>query len=257
MTVIVIILFSYSPGLLTQIYGAQTSYLNDSCIIESKVYHIDYVIISNSIFELDNISKGAYSVKGTIYQLNITSPYFFKCYPHEYLIASANASNLNSIELRRFQNGELEVVLMKNYTLEEISIDGLSFHKRDVDYLNNTLILVRRNLVTVPLNNITIAKSLVKNGMYMRIEVEKSVVDLVIYPLEKNRENTISTAYGTNETSKTLINESLSQWNLTSKNNSMYPVNLSSLNRSLLYAITLIVSLIILLYYLVTVRKLG
>jgi len=257
--IIVIIIFpiTYHIVSILPVSSNETEASNQSkiCIIKSLSSHLEYFIPSNKTVKLDDLIEGKYYIQGTDIKLNLSRDYYFKCSPSEYIVASINPQILDDIIVRKIRLTSVIINVEGNYTLDEIDIDGISFHSNDIYYLNNSLVLLERNSMIVPFQNNTLALSLIKNGAHLKIGINNITIDLVIYPLVKNHERAISITYTENRATET--DESPSQWSGSSSLNSNMLPNKRDYNRRIFYTITLIVSVIILLYYLETVRKLD
>ncbi|MCE4606427.1 MAG: hypothetical protein F7B59_03740 [Desulfurococcales archaeon] len=247
-----VICYSNLPFSLYETYAISQS---DNCLIKSSSSHLEYIVPPNETVKFDNLIRGVYRVQGTSIELNLSQHYFFECSPDEYMIASTNPHCLDRVVIRKIQGASLIIEIKANYTLNRIDIGGLSFHGSDVSRLNNSLVIQNQDSITIPYKNSTLALSLLKNGAHLKISINNSVIDLVIYPPVENKEDTIPVIYTRNNTRG--ISESPTRWSgVSSFNSNIIPVKRGS-DRRIFYTITLIVSIIILLYYVKTVRKLD
>jgi hypothetical protein len=167
-------------------------------------------------------------------------------------MASVDPSDLKNIQINITEENNLVFSMAGRYSIDEIMIDGLSLQHDDLAYVNGTIILIERGFMVIPLNS-TLARSLIESGAYIKLETNNRTIIIIMYPMGNNPTKDLLF----NMSSSSQVNESPTQWETRTENQAPSQVRFNRFRSSLLYAITLIVSLVILLYYLEMVRKVG
>ncbi len=240
----------------TQITAQQdNTALPQECRVTNTALNETIEIPSQKISQLP---AGQFTVVDTTIKLNLTRDSYVVCTPHKYLLVADNKTLLTMIVIT-ITNTTLTLRAPLNLEVKEIQAGG-SIEFGNPQKLNKTLYLQHDGEFTIETNNNTLAKSLLRRGLLVKLSGERSNVYLVLYPIGNSDRSSVNYRhFSTGGTGNPIssITVTPNEWTSTrsgvvrggSKGEGAFN------STELLYAITLIASIATLLYYLTAVRK--
>ncbi|MEB3757350.1 MAG: hypothetical protein GSR76_00630 [Desulfurococcales archaeon] len=208
--------------------------------------------------KISQLPVGQFTVVNTTIKLNLTRDSYVVCTPHKYLLVVDNKTLITMI-LVTITNTTLSLRAPLNLEVKEIQAGG-SIEFGNPQKLNKTLYLQHDGEFTIEISNNTLAKSLLRQGLLVKLSGGRSDVYLVLYPIGNSDRSSVnyrnSSTGGTGKPISS-ITVTPNEWTSTRSGGILRGSKGEGAfySTELLYAITLIASIATLLYYLTAVRK--
>ena len=252
----IIMLLLLGPHVETQITAQQdNTAVLQGCRLTNIVLNETIEIPAQKISQLP---IGQFIVVNTTIKLDLTRDSYIVCTPHKYLLVADNKTLLTMIVVT-ITNTTLSLRAPLNLDVKEIHI-GSGIELSDPQKLNKTLYMQHDGEFTIEISNNTLAKSLLRQGLLVKLSGGRSYVYLVLYPIGNPDRSSVnyqhSSTGGTGNTISS-IKATPNEWTPTRPGVMRGGSRGEGASNSteILYAITLIASIATLLYYWTAVRK--
>ncbi len=140
--------------------------------------------------KISQLPIGQFKVVNTTIKLNLTRDSYVVCTPHKYLLVVDNKTLLTVIVVK-ITNATLSLRAPLNLEVKEIQAGG-SIEFGNPQKLNETLYLQRDGEFTIEISNNTLAKSLLRRGLLVKLSVGRSDVYLVLYPIGNSDRSSVN-----------------------------------------------------------------